>query len=65
MFPDFSSRVELHFRQNMLANAIRKFSELIFIFIFNQVDPGDAFFDQHIPECAKGGIHAGAKLGAF
>jgi hypothetical protein len=25
---------------------------------------GDAFFDKQIPDCAKGGIHAGAKLGS-
>ena len=25
----------------------------------------EGFFDKQIPDCAKGGIHAGAKLGSF
>jgi len=41
----------------------------VFVFNFNflfyllLVDSGSAFFDEHIPECAKPGIHTGAKLG--
>ena len=38
---------------------------LFFVFL-NLGGVSEAFFDgKQIPDCAKGGIHAGAKLGSF